>query len=83
MISITSKNNNSLTVQNFYNLQNHPTFHSEEKLAKLVRRRECFVGLSIFFNFFSILLVYGSMDEIENELTSRHGRHNTVSCTKP
>ena len=31
----------------FFDLQNHPTFHSEERLANLVRRRECFVGLSI------------------------------------
>ena len=43
--------NNSLTVQIFFNLQNHSTFHSEERLVKLARGRECFVGLSI-------LLVY-------------------------
>ena len=34
-----------------FNLQNHPTFHSEESLVNLVRGRECLVGLSI-------LLVY-------------------------
>ena len=42
----------SLTVQVFYNLQNHPILHSEERLVTLVRGGECFVGLSIF-------LVYG------------------------
>ena len=31
----------------FFNLQNNPTIHSEEKLVNLVRGRECFVGLSI------------------------------------
>ena len=40
--------NNSLTVQIFFIFQNYPTFHSEERLANLVRGRECFVGLSMF-----------------------------------
>ena len=31
MIFLKTKNN-SLTLQNFYFLQNHPTFHSEERL---------------------------------------------------
>ena len=31
----------------FFNLQTHPTFHSEEKLVNLERGRVCFVGLSI------------------------------------
>ena len=31
----------------FFNLQNHPTFHGEERLVNLERRRECLVGLSI------------------------------------
>ena len=31
----------------FFNLQIHPTFHSEEKLVNLERGRVCFVGLSI------------------------------------
>ena len=35
----------------FFNLQNHPTFLSEERFVNLARGRECFVGLSI-------LLVY-------------------------
>ena len=35
----------------FFNLQNHPTFHSEERLVNLVRGRECFVGLSILLVF--------------------------------
>ena len=43
-----------LIVQIFYNLQDSPTFLSEERLVNLVRRSECFVGLSIFF-----LVVYG------------------------
>ena len=34
---------------NFFNLQNHPTFHPEERLVRLVRGRECFNGLSILF----------------------------------
>ena len=36
----------------FFNLHNHPSFHSEESLVHLERERECFVGLSI-------LLAYG------------------------
>ena len=52
MIKIKLKSkNNPLTVQLFYDLQNHPTFHSKERLVNLVRLRECFVGLPI-------LLVY-------------------------
>ena len=37
---------------NFFNLQNHLTFNSEERLVNLLRGRECFVGLSvlIFYN---------------------------------
>ena len=35
-----------MTVHIFLNLQNHPTFHSEERLINVVRERECFVGLS-------------------------------------
>ena len=38
-----------MTVQFFFNLQNRPTFHSEERLVNLFRRRECFVGLSTLF----------------------------------
>ena len=29
----------------FFNLQNHPTFHSQKWLVNLVRERECVVGL--------------------------------------
>ena len=36
----------TLTVH--YNLQNHRTFHSEDRLVNLVRRRERFVGLSSY-----------------------------------
>ena len=35
------------TVQIWFNLQNPPTFHSEERLANLERVRECFVGLLV------------------------------------
>ena len=34
----------------FYNLQNHPTFHSEQRVVNLERRRECFVGLSVLLD---------------------------------
>ena len=37
--------NNSLIVRIFFNLQNYPTFHSEERLVILERGRECFVLL--------------------------------------
>ena len=43
-----------MTVQIIFNLQNHSTFYSEERLINLVRGREGFVGLSI-------LSVYGSV----------------------
>ena len=39
----TIKNTNSMTVQVFFNLQNHPTFHSEERVVNFVRGRERFV----------------------------------------
>ena len=39
--------NNSLTNHIFYNLQNHPIFHSAKRLINFVRGRECFIGLSI------------------------------------
>ena len=42
-------NNNSLTVHILFTQQNHPTFHSEERLINLERGRECLVGLSILF----------------------------------
>ena len=45
--TIYKSKNNSLTVQIFFNPQNHPTFDSEERLVNLVRGRECFGGLSI------------------------------------
>ena len=43
--------NNTWNVQIFYNLQNHPTFRSEEWLVNLGRGKECFAGLSILFVF--------------------------------
>ena len=49
-INLKTKNN-SLTAQFVFNLQNHPTFKTEERLVNLVGGRECFVCLSI-------LLVY-------------------------
>ena len=33
-----------LSVNIFFSLQNHPTFHSEEQLVNLARGRECFVA---------------------------------------
>ena len=52
----TKKNKNTqLTVQIFFNLQNHPSFHSQERLVNLVRRREWFVGLSKVSTFPSLL----------------------------
>ena len=33
----------------FFNLQNSPTFYSEERLVNLARGREFSVGLTIFF----------------------------------
>ena len=41
-----------MTLQIFYNLQNHPTFHAEKRLVNLQRGSECCAGLSL-------LLVYG------------------------
>ena len=43
-----------MTVQIFFNLQNHPIFHWQERLVILVRGRECFIGL-----YLSIVFVYG------------------------
>ena len=40
---------NTLTVQIFYNLQNHPTSTQRKGFVKVVRGRELFVGLSILF----------------------------------
>ena len=42
--------NISSSVQFFFNLQNHPTFHSEQRLVNLERGRECFDGLSILLS---------------------------------
>ena len=36
-----------------FNLQNHPTFHSDDRLVNFVREREFFVGLSILFYLWS------------------------------
>ena len=38
----------TLTVQIYNNPQNHPTFHSAERLVHLVRGRERFIGLSSY-----------------------------------
>ena len=69
---------NILTVQIFYNLQNIPIFHSEERLVKLARGRDCFVGLSI-------LLVYGSKP-LERDRTplsgGKTGRKNCAQCSQ-
>ena len=39
--------NNTLIVQIFYNLQNHPTIHTEERLVIPAKGRQFFVDLSI------------------------------------
>ena len=43
-----------LPVQFFFNLQNHPTCHSGERLVNLEGGRECFVGLSILLQWFMV-----------------------------
>ena len=50
----TKTENSSLAVKFFFNLQNHPIFHSEERFL-LARGRECFVGLStVYIYYYSI-----------------------------
>ena len=51
---IIKTKNNALTLNTFCNLQNYPTFHIEDRLVNIFRRRECIVGPSI-------LLVFGSV----------------------
>ena len=50
---------NLLNVQIFPNLQNHPIFHSEERLVNVERGRECFCLsifiISLWFKCFNIL----------------------------
>ena len=60
-----------MTVQMFYNLQNHPIFHSEERLVNLARRRECLVGLSL-------LLYCGVIDSLLQHHTHCIGDSNPV-----
>ena len=48
------------------NPENHPPFHSGERMVKLVRGRECFVGLSI-------LLVYAHLLTNPRPVLGRHG----------
>ena len=57
MILKNYKQRNTLIVQIFYNLQNHPPFHSEGRLVNLARGWECFVGLSTSI-LLLVLLVY-------------------------
>ena len=62
---------NSLTVQIFFNLRNHPTFNSEKRLVNLKRGRECSVGLSM-------LLVYMPLPEPKSQsLTREKSERNT------
>ena len=49
----TLNENNSLSVQIFFHLPNHPTFFSEDRLVNLERGREWFVGLSILLIYYS------------------------------
>ena len=48
MMKKTSNKNYLLYIQIFFNLQNHPSVHLEERMADLAKERECFVDLSIF-----------------------------------
>ena len=43
-----------MNVKIFYNLQNQPTFPSEERLVNLARGRECFVGLSTVYYYYQV-----------------------------
>ena len=47
-LKINIKNNLFCTVQIVLNLENPPIFRSGERLVKLERGRECFVGLSSY-----------------------------------
>ena len=47
VFSIKNKNNN-IDIHIHQILQNHPTFHSEERSVNLVRRREHIDGLSSY-----------------------------------
>ena len=70
-IKIKNKNNNTSTVKIFYNLQNHPTFHSEERLVNLAKRSECLVGLSLLL-VYSMAPVTGEVQLEPCHRTSRH-----------
>ena len=41
--------NNSMTAQTYFNLQYHPTFHSEERLVNVVRGRECALLVYLYY----------------------------------
>ena len=64
----------SLPVQIFFNLQNHHSFHSEERLDNLVTWRECFVGLSI-------LLVF-ALKELSLTPCSDYGLNGRLNTSK-
>ena len=58
-----------MTVQIFFNLQNHPTFHPEEMWINLGRGRECSVGLSTLFVYYWTT-VYNTLEAISYESVS-------------
>ena len=61
--NIKNKTKNVFTVQIFFNLQTRPAFQSEERLDNLVRRGECFAGLSILLVYaYSTSLAYPFME---------------------
>ena len=41
--------NNSMTAQTYFNLQNPPSFHSEERLVNVVRGRECALLVYLYY----------------------------------
>ena len=41
--------NNSMTAQTYFNLQYHPTFHSEKRLVNVVRGRECALLVYLYY----------------------------------
>ena len=61
-----------LSVNIFFSLQNHPTFHSEEQLVNLARGRECFVA-----NCWSIYIIsYYSFNALNSTLLASLRRVN-------
>ena len=71
----------NIEVQIYYNLQNHPTFHSDERMVILVRSREHFVGLSsyYFMSFYNLTLYPSEECGPSNESRTFNSRENTLT----